>query len=239
MNPRFARRLMRRFAYGLARPVLWAAALSAALFGVLVGWILFAEPHKLGSGDFGNVAEWFAAIGTWVIGWGAWSYARDGHLLRMQQLSDAAKAERRIRVTRLETMMLKALYGKRPHSALEVILEKDPKARNEGLVEFAFKNGLEQLKGMEWTETERASLDLPVAIQLTLVENKKKSWIQFVSIYMHNWNAGSAAVLNGEKNQCLEGHMPLAAKLKDESEKLFELLKAERGKLATNASNSS
>lgn len=68
------------------RDVLLVAGICSMLGGVL-SWLIFAwvgGPSK--SFSFGALADWVAAAGTWVIGYGAWKYAREAHNLRMREV---------------------------------------------------------------------------------------------------------------------------------------------------------
>lgn len=65
--------------------VAWTA--SAVSLGLLFGWCLFAEPHKLGEAAFGTVADWVAAFATLVIGAAAAWYAKEAHELRVTEVT--------------------------------------------------------------------------------------------------------------------------------------------------------
>ena len=207
-------------------------ALSILGLGVLAGWALFGK-HRLieRAFDSGNAAEWVAAIGTWVIGAGAWRYARDGHLLRKRQMEESARDEVRLKATRLDAMILKAIKGTRPLAALNIVYEKDPADRLEGMVDIALQSGLEELKTLEWSDTERAILERPIAQQIAVMEIQKTTWTQYVAYGTVTWNPRSAAVLTSDKNDALKYYIKLARSLDSESRKLLELLNKARNAL--------
>ncbi|NED67761.1 hypothetical protein G3I15_43185 [Streptomyces sp. SID10244] len=74
-----------------------AALIGSFLVGALAVWIAFGftwTPDTKGLRGWlydlisspGNVSAWLAAAGTWVIGYGAWKYAREAHNLRMREV---------------------------------------------------------------------------------------------------------------------------------------------------------
>lgn len=52
----------------------------------------------------GNIADWLAAGGTWVIGFGAWKYAREAHLLRERELQQGAERDRHLHAGRVQAI---------------------------------------------------------------------------------------------------------------------------------------
>ncbi|MGV6482630.1 hypothetical protein ACTUVJ_002220 [Stenotrophomonas indicatrix] len=75
-----------------------AALIGSFLMGALAVWIAFGfawTPDTKGLRGWlyglisspGNVAAWLAAAGTWVIGYGAWKYAKEAHELRTREVA--------------------------------------------------------------------------------------------------------------------------------------------------------
>lgn len=61
---------------------------SGFLLGVVItGLALLGSQIPLKCFDGGNAPDWIAAVGTWVIGYGAWKYAREAHKLRTYEVS--------------------------------------------------------------------------------------------------------------------------------------------------------
>lgn len=74
--------------------VVITATAGCVALGVLFGWILFGRPHLITSTEkIGTVAEWAAAVGTWVIGLAAAWYANEAHILRMNEVRGQRKRE--------------------------------------------------------------------------------------------------------------------------------------------------
>ena len=63
-------------------------AVIALLMGVGLGVsIVTGGDAPFACLEKGNAADWVAAAGTWVIGFGAWKYAREAHRLRIYEVS--------------------------------------------------------------------------------------------------------------------------------------------------------
>lgn len=225
MNSRYLRRLIRRFTYGLARPVLWAAAVGAAFFGVLMGWILFAEPHKLGSGDFGNVAEWLAAIGTVVVGFGAWRYAREGHLQRVQETARALRRESNISRAILSAALMRAVAVK----GLPVLYNPsgdDPIATwTNGLLKSRVRTVRRVMDSIVWPELERVPVGRDIVRRLAIVDLRLMQTREQLD-YAEECVAGLKpnVVMDEDARSWAEGIKQTLGYARDESDLLIGLL---------------
>ncbi|GEM_PF-4358209 len=98
------------------RDVLVACVVASGLSATL-SWLIFAW---IGAGaekfPWGSLGDWAAAIGTWVIGYGAWKYAAATFLLQKQQLDqadDRLKKQRSAHLRSTETwaqLMIRPLF---------------------------------------------------------------------------------------------------------------------------------
>lgn len=66
-----------------------ACLVSAMLGAVLTAVVLIGSDIPLKCVEAGNAADWLAAAGTWVIGYGAWKYARVGHAQRIHEYRES------------------------------------------------------------------------------------------------------------------------------------------------------
>jgi len=58
----------------------FVACMAALLLGaILSALVLVGSDVPLKCFEGGSLADWLAALGTWVIGYGAWKYARDSY----------------------------------------------------------------------------------------------------------------------------------------------------------------
>lgn len=75
---------------GISTQEYWSTVIAVFIIGNLTGWALFGKPSGIRSVlQWGSVADLLAAIGTWVIGAGAWKYARDSHRYQVNERRDA------------------------------------------------------------------------------------------------------------------------------------------------------
>jgi hypothetical protein len=73
----------------------YATLTAVFAMGALVGWGLFGTELQLINRAWGSVAEWLAAVGTTVVGLGAWKYARETHLHRVDEARASDQMRRR------------------------------------------------------------------------------------------------------------------------------------------------
>lgn len=81
-----------------------ACAVSAVFGSVLMAVILTGSDIPLKCVEGGNIADWTAAFGTWVIGYGAWKIAKDSHQHRVNEYEAELRAkheERKVRILRM------------------------------------------------------------------------------------------------------------------------------------------
>lgn len=119
----------------------------------------------------GNFADWAAAAGTWVIGYGAWKYAREAHKLRDSEVKEAAsKARHRIgAMKRLMQLRAKALSA--PANGLDDFLKNPPQSAHPvgNLVGSAQAN-LHFMKLITWPDEHRLLLSEDGAHKLMVLE---------------------------------------------------------------------
>ncbi|WDM61802.1 hypothetical protein [Stenotrophomonas forensis] len=82
------------------RDVLVSCLVAGGLSATL-SWLIFAWADGTEKFPWGSLGDWAAAIGTWVIGYGAWKYAAATFVLQSQQLEQADERSRRLRSAQL------------------------------------------------------------------------------------------------------------------------------------------
>lgn len=97
-----------------------AGGLSATLSWLIFAWV-GAGAEKF---PWGSLGDWAAAIGTWVIGYGAWKYAAATFLLQKQQLDQADDRSKKQRSAQLRGTEAWAESLVRPLFHLTVALGK-------------------------------------------------------------------------------------------------------------------
>lgn len=84
----------------------FVACMAALLLGaVLSALVLVGSDVPLKCFEGGNLADWLAALGTWVIGYGAWKYARDNYRHGMEEALRRKKQEEDRTIARIEAMI--------------------------------------------------------------------------------------------------------------------------------------
>ncbi|WP_295575084.1 hypothetical protein [uncultured Stenotrophomonas sp.] len=98
---------------------------SGFLLGVVIaGVALLGSEIPLKCFEAGNAADWAAAAGTWVIGYGAWKYAREAHLLRASELQQGERRDLYMHAGRVQAIREWAKIVRRPFKVAEMA-EKD------------------------------------------------------------------------------------------------------------------
>ena len=74
----------------------WSTVIAVLVMGVLLGWALFGKPRQLDRMlDSESLANWIAAIGTWVVGYMAWRIGTTSHEQKLREYEEKVAAERK------------------------------------------------------------------------------------------------------------------------------------------------
>lgn len=93
------------------RDAVVACTVAGVLAAILMAIILIGSDIPMRCYEGGNAADWLAACGTWVIGYGAWKIARDSHQHRVDEYQVALRDkrdERRVRIWRMKEAAINA-----------------------------------------------------------------------------------------------------------------------------------
>lgn len=82
-----------------------ACLVSLLLGAMLSALVLLGSDVPLKCFEAGNVADWLAALGTWVIGYGAWKYARDNYRHGKEEAQRRAAQENSRTIARIDAMV--------------------------------------------------------------------------------------------------------------------------------------
>lgn len=96
--------------------------------------------------ETGNMADWAAAVGTWVIGYGAWKYAREAHLLRERELQQGARRDQHLHAGRVQAIREWAKLIRRPFKVTEAAENAAEAGLTVGSAQGATKGALALLK---------------------------------------------------------------------------------------------
>lgn len=137
----------------------WTAIAILGL-GMLAGWALFGTPEFAKTiVEAGNGAEWLAAIGTWVIGSGAWRYARDAHRHRVAESISSREREIRSHRGRLSDLMSKAAFSIGIADVIQGYISKPPAEQTQLALRVQLNVTLDALEDIVWSDADRACLD--------------------------------------------------------------------------------
>lgn len=125
----------------------------------LTAYICFALGALLSAGlatggDFpfkcfgkGNFADWAAAAGTWVIGYGAWKYAREAHRLREREIKRETDRDSYLHAGRVEAIKEWARLLQHPHEVIGAAVEREGQGLSTGYAE-GYTRGLQEIMRM-------------------------------------------------------------------------------------------
>lgn len=149
------------------RDAVIATAIGASLGAIAMAMLMTGSRIPLKCYEAGDLANWTAAIGTWIIGIGACKIAYDANARRAEEVQENRERQRAARRTRLRHMLVGARIAK--------ILHRQQKAsRRDGLREQRntgnqhavvtelrglFKIAQKKHATVRWDEEDRAALD--------------------------------------------------------------------------------
>ncbi|MES9026808.1 hypothetical protein AAHH21_11860 [Stenotrophomonas sp. BSUC-16] len=144
---------------GISRRDAAVACAACALFGsVLTAVVLTGSDIPLKCMEGGNIADWAAAFGTWVIGYGAWRIAKDSHQHRINEYEAAVAArneERKARILRMRDAVANAAVLRPQLSAFS---EKQADKRTRKSLKTLFEVARKVLSQITFSDADRAAL---------------------------------------------------------------------------------
>lgn len=121
---------------------------SGFLLGVVItGVALLGSQIPLKCFDGGNAADWLAAAGTWVIGYGAWKYAREAHRLREREIKRETDRDSYLHAGRVEAIKEWARLLQHPHEVIGAAVKREGQKLSAGYAE-GYTKGLQEIMKM-------------------------------------------------------------------------------------------
>lgn len=148
------RSFLRRKVGQLTEAELISNVVAAFLLGLLLSWIFFGSPILLAK-EFaiGTLGEWAAAVGTFIVGFGAWKYARATHFHTLDR-ADAERIAYLERKTETLSLMAYRLNNLKGGKSSVSALDEDPAQIMSGLVHSAISTARDDISSIQWSDGE-------------------------------------------------------------------------------------
>lgn len=199
--------------------LVWTAC--AIGLGLIFGWGLFAEPHKLGEPSFGNIAEWIGAAATLVIGVAAWRYQSESFTLGMRK---------ELRVARMayNGILWKAKRCVAMEDPLDTFLALPPEEQYLGKLHGYLDIVTNVSTQIAWSESERSYLDDPALDALVILEFELFVYIDVVKHVMSDVDEVRGELLSTDRDADLAAVTKQASDVADAARTLIPLIEALR-----------
>lgn len=136
--------------------------------GILAGWAVFGHPRLIDrAAQNSSIADWLAAIGTWVIGYGAIKYARDSHVHRIEEAKAQARRDRLIVRSKLTGFIERAARATGARRVLRLYAAKPAKDQTAVTLYVAIDVTLNVTTSIGWNEADEAYLDDKLIVELS------------------------------------------------------------------------
>ncbi|MCD9097088.1 hypothetical protein [Luteimonas fraxinea] len=153
---------------------IFATGIAALVMGGILGALVFGDSAGLITSKADRLIAALAAVGTWVVGLGAWYYASQAHQLRELEVSRAASAEAVKAVDAFNRARATVLSCVVPHSLLDdarLELKRMPLTQMKTLVAAAAASapgGKELLRSVPMPLDEAVVKSMPLAAALEI-----------------------------------------------------------------------
>ena len=128
------------------RDVLVSCLVAGGLSATL-SWLIFAWVGGTEKFPWGSLGDWAAAIGTWVIGYGAWKYAREAHRLREREIKRETDRDSYLHAGRVAAIKEWARLLQHPHEVIRAAIEREGKELSTGFAQ-GYTRGLQEIMKM-------------------------------------------------------------------------------------------
>lgn len=136
-----------------------ACVVSMAFGAVLTAIALVGSDVPLKCIEAGNVADWLAAAGTWIIGYAAWRVTRDAHFQRSREVAAAESKEREAKRSRLRDIRFRTGNATGLYESLATVLKQETPV-NFATINAVLQVVIESLDPLSWNDSDRRYLDI-------------------------------------------------------------------------------
>lgn len=221
---------------------IWALTCAIALSfcaGAVTTWLLFELEwsYGLGGGEGSGGADWwaaiagiFAALGTWIIGAGAWRYAGEAHKLRMFEVRTERLAGIDAKLFALNNLIVKFDITKYCMTLFDEDALEGGKFYSANGLTRSIHVGFKQIKRMDWMDRGGIVLDTDIIDAMNAfnisIEDFESACTRAAKAL-----AGSEEDLVDAENPFLVELLRVASMIKDEADRILERLNAEDERL--------
>lgn len=192
------------------------------LMGGLAGWGLFGERFELANRAWGNVAEWFAAFGTIVVGYGAWKYAR-ANLLSSLARGDEDTARRLVEERNLLSGTFFKLQRLTNVKRSFSILEKQ-QFRVEGIVHQLVEIVVDEVMMLDASDSRTLAFSTRVESEFWQVMVRSTGLIKQCRVLLRDVDGSSGNPISTDTQQLIDAVRESSEKLSTMAESLAKQL---------------
>ncbi|HEL4114868.1 TPA: hypothetical protein UM349_000061 [Stenotrophomonas maltophilia] len=167
------------------------ASVIAGVFGAGMT-LFFSGVLLLVFEETGNVADWAGAVGTWVIGYGAWRIARDGHEHRIRESNQRESRESEVRNAALWQMVVKATEAKTWPARVTQFATSPVEAQTLKALLLMIHVAIAALGRKTWSDGERAMLSQEGINALSLLEFELMAQLETLKAMHARWNGDAS-----------------------------------------------
>ncbi|HGM7318970.1 hypothetical protein [uncultured Stenotrophomonas sp.] len=156
--------------------------LGFALGVVIATVVLHGSQIPLKCFEAGNAADWLAATGTWIIGYGAWRVAREAHRHRMTESFEVKRKEAVALAVKLRALSFASASPQALERSLKTLLTKTRPVNLPTLKAiFEFNKGVSA--DMVWPDSDREALDLDALQALAFLKSSAREFFGTVDSF--------------------------------------------------------
>lgn len=170
--------------------------IAAAFFlGLLLSWLFFGSPLLLANEfQIGSLGEWLAAIGTFIVGFGAWKYARATHFHTLDR-ADEERIERldqvRDEIAALRTLIVRS---NEPRAAVKT-LDANPHFQS-GVYRMLMCDVRDAVSATSWPDARVLAYSNEASLQYQKMQNAATAFIRMTRVVVSYYEEDSEASLN-------------------------------------------
>lgn len=200
----------------------WTVLATFAM-GALFGWALLDEVHTADS-----KANWLAAYGTWVVGIGAYFYARESHVHRLAEVNAARLREQALMKRQLFMLIIKTRKLRGVKSALETLKTMDPEFQNVLSMRYMVTAARTTVGRVQFSYEDQAGMTEAMAVPLGSLEIYMESFDRVSADFLDYSTSVEPASMDADVERKYDELIANSAELFKRASALEDMLEARR-----------